>query len=476
MKRPLRLALLLSAVIAAVLSAPATAIAHPLGNFTVNRYAAIELAPGEVRIEYVLDMAEIPTVQVRPAIDTDADGTITDPEGSAWAARTGLELLANLTLTVDGRAVALDVVSTSTRFRPGQGGLDILRLEATFAGPVGASGELAFADANFADRIGWSEVTAAGTDGTAVARSSVPARSVSNALLSYPQDLLASPLDVHEAVLSFRPGTGAPAAVAPAVVGAKPSRPDVTGGAFAGLVGRTGPFMLVALVLAFGFGALHALGPGHGKMLMAAYLVGAGGRARHAIAVAGSVAVMHTASVLALGFAVLTVTEVFAPERVYPWLGLVSGLIAFALGASLLVSRLGSWGGPHGGPDHHHANAHGPTGHEHAHPSPAPTDLLSRRSLTALAFSGGLLPSPTALVVLLAAVALHRIAYGLALIGAFSLGLATALVLVGLVALRARDVVAGRMSGGPARLVPVLSAASIALLGLVLTFRGFAQI
>ena len=319
-------------------------------------------------------------------------------------------------------------------------------------------------------------MTATGTDGTAVARSSVPARSVSNALLSYPQDLLASPLDVQEAALSFRPGSGPPAAPATGGVEANALRPDVTGGAFAGLVGRTGPFMLVALLLAFGFGALHALGPGHGKTLMASYLVGAGGRARHAIAVGGSVAVMHTASVLALGFVVLTVTEVFAPERVYPWLGLVSGVIAFALGASLLVARLGSWGGCHGGPDHHHANADGTAGHAHEHPYADPTEVLSRRRLTALAVAGGMLPSPTALVVLLAAVALHRIAYGLALIGAFSLGLATALVVVGLVALRARDVVAGRMSGRTARLVPVLSAASIALLGLVLTFRGFGQI
>ena len=250
----------------------------------------------------------------------------------------------------------------------------------------------------------------------------------------------------------------------------------MTGGAFAGLVGRTGPFMLVALLLAFGFGALHALGPGHGKTLMAAYLVGAGGRARHAVAVGGSVAVMHTASVLALGFVVLTVTEVFAPERVYPWLGLASGLIAFALGASLLVARLGSWSGGRTDPEHHHPHEDGSTAHGHVHPHPVPSRPLSRKSLTALAVAGGMLPSPTALVVLLAAVALDRIAYGLALIGAFSIGLATALVVVGLIALRARDVVAGRMSGRTARLVPVLSAASIALLGLVLTFRGFVQI
>jgi nickel/cobalt transporter (NicO) family protein len=196
--------------------------------------------------------------------------------------------------------------------------------------------------------------------------------------------------------------------------------------------------------------------------------------------------VMHTASVLALGLVVLTLTEVFAPERVYPWLGLVSGLIALALGASLFVSRLGGWSGRDTGPEHdhaHHGNAQGDaggdcgvSGHRHPHPHAAPVEPLSRRILTALAVAGGMLPSPTALVVLLAAVAVDRVAYGLALIGAFSLGLAAALVAVGIVALRARDVVAGRMSGRSARLVPVLSAASIALLGFALTLRGFTQI
>lgn len=481
MRRFVSLAIVLGSVVAAVLAAPAPATAHPLGNFTVNVYAGIELAPGEVRIDYVVDMAEIPTVQLRPEIDTDADGVIADAERGAWAARTAPELAAGLTLTVDGRAVPLEVDSASMRLRAGQAGLDILRLEVTFMGAIAPVGELAFADANFADRIGWREVTAVGSDGSALAGATVPASSVSDALRSYPQDLLANPLDVREATVSFHPGAGMTTG-GPGDDRASSStgRPDVTGGAFAALVGRTGPFMLVALLLAFGFGALHALGPGHGKTLMAAYLVGAGGRARHAVAVGGSVAVMHTASVLALGFAVLTVTEVFAPERVYPWLGLVSGLIALALGAGLLVARLGGWSHDGHVHDHpHHPNAHrdapaDANAPEHAHPNP--TQPLSRGSLTALAVAGGLLPSPTALVVLLAAVAVDRIAYGLALLGAFSLGLATALVVVGVVALRARDAVAGRMSGRADRLVPVVSAASIALFGVVLTLRGFVQI
>jgi nickel/cobalt transporter (NicO) family protein len=156
----------------------------------------------------------------------------------------------------------------------------------------------------------------------------------------------------------------------------------------------------------------------------------------------------------------------------------VSGLIAFALGASLVVARLGSWSRGRTVPDHHRADhaIADDASDDHGHARPRPAELLSRRSLTALAVAGGLLPSPTALVVLLAAVAVDRIAYGLALIGAFSVGLATALVAVGLVALRARDVVAARMSGRTSRLVPVLSAASIALLGVVLMLRGFLQI
>ncbi|MEX2421820.1 MAG: hypothetical protein WD670_08390, partial [Actinomycetota bacterium] len=468
-------------IVAAVLLAPASAMAHPLGNFTVNRYAGIQLTPGAVGIDYVVDMAEIPTVQVRPQIDVDDDGLVSDAERSEWALSTAAEIVTNLSLTIDLRPVALEVVSASMRFRPGQGGLDILRLEATFAGPAPDEGELAFADANFEDRVGWREIMAAGADGTRVVGSDVPAQSITNRLLSYPQDLLSSPLDVREVTLSFEPGVGGLAGTDEGVGSATAGRPDQTGVAFAGLVGRTGPFMVVALLLAFAFGALHALGPGHGKTLMAAYLVGAGGKARHAMGVGASVAVMHTASVLALGFVVLSATQVFAPERVYPWLGLVSGVIALALGAGLLIVRLGAWSDrtkdhahPLGSGGHALEHAHG-SGSEHAHPG-SDVPVLSRRGLMALAVAGGILPSPTALVVLLAAVALDRIAYGFALIGAFSLGLAAALVAVGIVALKARDVVSNRLSGSVARLIPVVSASAIAVVGLLLTVRGIVQV
>jgi ABC-type nickel/cobalt efflux system permease component RcnA len=481
MRRARRATLPLLAAIGAMALGPA-AFAHPLGNFTVNASASIVVAPGSVRIDYVLDLAEIPTVQAMGRLDADGDGRVGADERSAWAAGTAEELLGGLTLAADGTPVALELRSAAAELAPGQGGLEVLRLDATFTGPIAAgSGSLTYRDANHEDRVGWREITASGIDGVALEGSSVPVSSPSASLRSYPEDLLSSPLDVREATLSFAPGASAPASDGNVGTGST-SRPGAPGGAFADLVGQTGPLMVVALLLAFGFGALHALGPGHGKALMAAYLVGAGGRVRQAVAVGGAVAVMHTASVLALGFAVLTATELFAPERVYPWLGLGSGLVALGLGAGLLVARLGSWGSHGDGPGHSHdhsaahAHDHG-HGQGHGHPHVAPSGpVLSRRGLGALAVAGGILPSPTALVVLLASVAFGRVVYGMALIGAFSLGLAAALVAVGAVAIRARDLVARRASGRLARLVPIASAAAIAVVGLVLTVNGAAQL
>ncbi len=341
---PMRRALLLLGMVGAMLLAPAAATAHPLGNFTVNTYAGIELSPGAVRVDYVLDMAEIPTVQAMPALDADGDGTVSSAEGASWAADRASELLAGVTLTVDGANVTLHVSGARLELLPGQGGLSILRMEATFDGSTASRGELSFRDANDLDRIGWHEVTAAGVDGVALRGSSVPAASPSDRLRSYPRDLLSSPLDVREADLRFAPGRSVRRPVDHRCRGLARRGP-----AWRGVRSRTWSSAPARSCSSRSCspsrsGRLHALGPGHGKTLMGAYLVGAGGRARVAVAVGGAVAVMHTASVLALGFVVMTATTVFAPERVYPWLGLASGLIALGLGAALLVARLGSWG------------------------------------------------------------------------------------------------------------------------------------
>ncbi|MGH2671670.1 MAG: hypothetical protein ACRDHC_01685 [Actinomycetota bacterium] len=475
----MRRVLTFSGLVVALLLAPGAAQAHPLGNFTVSTSAGIVLEPGRVRIDYVVDLAEIPTVQAMPELDPDGDGAPTEDERDAWAVSIARELASNLSVAVGDDSVSLEIAWARAWLLPGQGGLDVIRLEAVFDGRVPEAGELAFHDANFSDRLGWHEVTASGSSGIALERSSVPATSPTDRLRTYPEDLLSSPLDVRAATLSFAPAVSAPAGASPAG-GTAPSnsgevpssRPAVPAGALAGAVGRTGPLMLLAVLLSFGFGALHALGPGHGKTLMAAYLVGSGGGVRHAVGVGGAVAAMHTASVLALGIVVLSATEAFAPEAVYPWLSLGSGVIALSLGAWMLIGRLATSNEEtkHG---HEHSHPETKHGHEHSHPERA---VLSRKGLTAIALAGGILPSPSALLVLLASVAIHRVAFGLVLIAAFSLGLASALVGVGILALRTRDALAHRLSTRLGRLVPVGSAAVIAMLGLVLAVNGASRL
>jgi ABC-type nickel/cobalt efflux system permease component RcnA len=233
------------------------------------------------------------------------------------------------------------------------------------------------------------------------------------------------------------------------------------------------------------FGAWHALLPGHGKTLMAAYMVGSEAKVRQAVAVGSAVAIMHTASVLALGLLVLTLEQTFRPETLYPWLGLLSGLVALGLGAYLLISRVGTWmeakrhAEAHEAHDHAaehvHHHDHGFPGH--SHPEVAPEGgALSRKGLMALALAGGILPAPSALIVMLASIDAHRVVFGLTLVLAFSAGLATALIAVGMGALRARDAVARRMSTFWGRMVPVMSASAILGVGAFLSLRGLAQI
>ncbi|MGH2581047.1 MAG: nickel transporter, partial [Actinomycetota bacterium] len=263
MRRTLRRVLSVGVMAVAIVLWPLAAVAHPLGNFTINVYSGIHLKPGEVRIDYVVDMAEIPTFQEVPNVDADGDGTASDAERAKWADRTAPKLLSNLSLSVGDRPVELRVVSSSVRLGPGQGGLSILRLEATFGGSVADVGTIRYRDDNYPGRIGWREITAVGEDGAAVERSSVPADSVSDALLSYPGDLLSSPLHVTEATIVYAPGVSVPVAPEPGTQGPRGARADVTGGAFPDLVSRTGlPLVALSILLAGGFGALHALGPG----------------------------------------------------------------------------------------------------------------------------------------------------------------------------------------------------------------------
>jgi nickel/cobalt exporter len=450
--------LILPILICGVLASPATADAHPLGNFTINTAASLVLRADEVVVDYAVDMAEIPTFQERRTIDADGNGSLSPEETVVYRREACGGLAGGLHLNLDGTPARLTTGSSDLSLPVGQAGLRTLRLACIFraaVAPGSATHDLAFEDTNYPDRLGWHEVTAAG-DGATIVRADVPSVSPSGHLTRYPKNV--RPSDVRSASVAFRPG--GPALRAPSTDG---TATQPSGGILADFAARpdlsTG---LIALMIAAAIlvGAVHALGPGHGKSLIGAYLVGSGGSLRQAVAVGAAVSVMHTASVLGLGLLVLSAERLFAPERVYPWLGLASGLVALGLGAALLVSRI------------HALSERRRHGHDHPHPARP----LSRRGLIGLAFAGGILPSPSALVVLLGSVSIGRTALGLVLIAAFSLGLAGSLIGVGALAIRARDIATGRLPARLTRLAPVVSASCIALVGLMLTGRGLSQI
>jgi ABC-type nickel/cobalt efflux system permease component RcnA len=314
--------------------------------------------------------------------------------------------------------------------------------------------------------------------------------------------LLHSPPDVRSETTVAVAGSGGlavqriPARDASAPVQASGSaRSD---GGFVSLIESDGQLTLfgalAALGLALVFGMLHALTPGHGKTMVAAYLAGTRGQARHALILGGTVTVTHTAGVFALGIVTLSLSQFIVPEQLYPWLNLASGVMVVSIGAFAIRDRLrrrrrlaqlgAASSGAADGHAHDHGHDHAPAasqahdhGHDHAHGhghSHAVPDELSMRSLIGLGVSGGLLPCPSALVVLLSAIALHRLAFGLALIVAFSLGLALVISGIGLAVLHARKLFSRLPSdhGRVVQVLPVASAVIITALGLVLTARS----
>jgi nickel/cobalt exporter len=444
--------MLLLAALAGTLLGASGAEAHPLGNFTINRHSRIELSGDRAYVVYVLDMAEIPTFQARQAgVDPDA-----------YARRIG----AKLHLTLDGRRARLAPRRRVLTFPKGVGGLRTMRLEILFAGPIlDGQTQLDYRDGNYAGRIGWNEIVVRAGGGARITSSTAPAESRSAELRAYPEDLLESPLEVTSATATVEPGAGPGAP--PALAGATPARaPDrAAESGFAGLLGR-GDLGLLALLAslgaAFAWGAAHALSPGHGKAIVTAYLVGQRGTPRQAVLLGLIVTATHTVSVFALGLVTLTLSEFVVPERLYPWLNLVAGLLVVAVGGSVLRARWRHRRAHRHGHDHHHH-------HEH--------EELTGRGLLAVGVSGGLLPCPSALVVLLAAISLHRVGFGLLLIVAFSAGLAVTITCIGLVAVFARRTL-GRLSfDGPlVRLLPVASALVILTAGVAIAARALPEV
>lgn len=457
LRRFLRLLLmLLSGVMLTLVAAPA-ASAHPLGNFTVNSFSALRIGPDKVAVEVIVDSAEIPTVQQFPEANENAG--ISLGRAQAYADAECARLRPGLDLTIGGRAVAVRLVSGSLRLTPGQGGLHTMRLACRLAtiGSVPTVGQrLTYVDQNSLDRTGWREVIDSGA-GVALSASSVPETSVSNRLSRYPQDLLTSPLDVQRATARVVAGSGTGGAETL-------SDSSTPGTANAGWIVETFTqlvaakelsigFAILALLIAVALGALHAFSPGHGKTLMAAYLLGQRSSLREVAIIGATVTITHTLGVLVLGL-VLSGLALTAPTAIYAWLGLASGVLLIGIGVSLLrqarhraahlshaperVAELVHAGAesaqtrvddPHKHP-HEHGHEHG-HGHGHhddglAHPESLthshgwggththPPVATSARGMIAVGFAGGMVPSPSALIVLLGGIALGRAWFGAA--------------------------------------------------------------
>ncbi|MGZ8647390.1 MAG: nickel/cobalt transporter [Solirubrobacteraceae bacterium] len=465
---------LILALVLAALALPAVAAAHPLGNFTTNHFTRIEVAGDRVYLTYVLDLAEIPTFQER--------GTVRRLGDAAYGRKLAGDIRAQLALTVDGRPAALRRLDQEIGFPQGAAGLRTTRLEAIYATAplLHRPARIAFHDSSFPGRLGWREVVVEARDGATLRTSSAPGTSASDELRAYPKDLLSDPLDVRTATLSVEPGTsaGPPPSLS---TGAVDSAAHVAGAGetgFASLISQRdlgAGVIALSLLIALFWGAAHALTPGHGKAIVAAYMVGSRGTARHALLLGLTVTVTHTAGVFALGLVTLGLSEFIVPEDLYPWLNLVSALLVVGVGITVLRSRIRSARGrkarDHDHRDHLHDHNHS---HDHHHDHDhVPASGSGLRGLIAVGVSGGLLPCPTALVVLLAAISLHRVGFGLALIVAFSLGLAAVVSGIALLAITAKQAF-GRMSfeGTVVRALPAVSAAVILVVGLAMTLRA----
>lgn len=487
------------AAFAAVLAPVRGALAHPLGNFTINHFARIEVYSDEIRVHWVLDMAEVPTFQEMSTLDQDADGVVSDAERAAYLAGVLPGLLSRLSLQRGDGALSFEVLSSDLTLVDAQAGLQTLRLTLDLQASGGdAESVIRFADSTYPDRIGWREMVVVGGEGVPLGGVTVPAVSVSNELRAYPDDLLSSPLDVRSTAFTYRGGVGE---VAPPFRSENGVVSDgKKGGALEDLLSTddlTPPVIALAMLVAFGLGAIHALSPGHGKTIVAAYFVGTGGTPRQALFLALTVTLAHTAGVLALGAVTLWASEYVVPEDLYPTLTLASGVVLIGFGTVMLLRWLRdrrpmtvhAHSIAHEHPHDHsetndHAHVHGDA-HDHGVLSPldhARAHLAGRtaaeglpwRSLLTLGISGGILPSPTALIVLLGAISLHRLGFGLVLIFMFSLGLATVLTGVGLAFVIARRLLS-RVRAAPklAAYAPAAGAAGIAAAGVLLAARGF---
>jgi ABC-type nickel/cobalt efflux system permease component RcnA len=510
----------------------ASAFAHPMGNFSVNHYGKIKIGQKSVEILYLIDMAEIPTYQ-----EMRKCGMAAEPESAAalhYLKEQDAQLRQGLNVASDGQLVALSSKSHQLIFAEGAGGLPTMKLAFVFEGRLGAAAgehKLSYADNNFPGRAGWKEIVIA-IDGAALLQADAPETDRSQELTNYSSDLLNSPPQQLSAAVSFRTlvapiesvpsriitplnsitsdqyshvrsvaqvqSRAASTSITPLPKVLQSSQPAVSSSEssvqrqplqsqntprsrFTELISTQNKLsfwvLFSAAFIAAGLGALHALEPGHGKTIVAAYLVGSRGTPRHAVLLGFVVTAAHTAGVYLLGLVTLYASRYIVPEQLYPWLGAISGLSVIALGGFIFLRNLTGESGEHShafGERHSHGflsvfkskpvQKNEAVGHS---PEQVENQTVSLRELCILGITGGIVPCPAALVVLLSAFSLHRIGFGLFLITAFSLGLAAVLVIIGLSMVYTKQLMGPRLAAKSSamRYLPLLSSGFMVLLG-----------
>jgi ABC-type nickel/cobalt efflux system permease component RcnA len=607
---------------------PLTVSAHPLGNFTINQYSRLDVGMAGIKLLYIVDFAEIPTIQEQQIMDKDGNRQFTKSEQDAYAVAKARELKNGLKLTIDDKLVELKLLSQDLAFLAGEGGLATTRFTMRFetsALPRSAT-RLDYKDENFPNRVGWKEMVVRPANGVALLTSSAPSTDLTNGLRGYPADMLLSPVTVTSAQAVFQVDPSIKVETAPDPDNQQPIAGKKPLDFFTSLFSEqalTLPVILLAFLVAFGLGMLHAFSPGHGKTVVGAYLIGSRSSAKHALFLGATVTITHTIGVFGLGIITLAASQYIVPEQFYPWLSLISGLMVLVLGLALLWNRtrLALAGGQrsevktpsqvdhehHHGHDHHHAhqghshdhhhhdhehhhghdhhhhhdhehhhghdhhhhhdheqNADHDHHHDHAHDDHAHSHALEAaqavgvikqearltalshsdhrhehnhqhdyyhdhdhdhghdhnhdhdhdhphkrdqflsglthshggithshlppgadgtkvtwKSLLVFGISAGLLPCPSALVLMLSTIALNMTAFGLVLVVFFSLGLAATLTIIGLLLIYSRHLVSKVRTTFPSpliRLIPVAAALVIAAIGLLISYDALIQL
>jgi ABC-type nickel/cobalt efflux system permease component RcnA len=496
----------------------ADTVASLLGNFTINQFCGLRLEHDKIGVHYVVVYGQLPALRELHDADSNGDGVTSQLERDAHVGKLAPGFGDGLELRMDGVRIPLRAIRWASSLPTEQGGFS-LRVDVDFVAPLpalaNAPHSLAFSNRNFPDHLGWHEIVVNPEAGVAVFDTDAYATSATGALTEALQALPeAGPLDertVHmrmdaagappgAVALGPRPQAGLPAlklaAAAPTGALASAENGWITRKTRTLIDAISAPTLdprvaLWALLGALLLGAVHAMSPGHGKTIVGAYLIGSRGTPRHAMFLGLTVTLTHTIGVFVLGFATLYASRFIVPERLFPILSFTSALLVLGMGFLLLVQRgraashlLSGRSAPSSlifrpletataGVLHSHGG-----GPMHSHlPAGAPGERVTWKSLAALGVSGGLVPCPSAMVLLLAAIALNKPAYGMLLVLVFSIGLALTLTVVGLAFLYARNRFSNRTATARwLQLLPLASAAIITLVGIglcVAALRSF---